>query len=77
MHNLLKRFYRIKGKNLAEWKIILEEVIDLCLKVSEIVSPIVSSNSPEGIFPMELFSGKKNKLNKLIENFNSISILLF
>ena len=43
---------------ISEWQSLIEEVIELCLQVSLVVSPIVSSSSPEGIFPKELLKRK-------------------
>ena len=57
-------FIRIKNsKNCEDWKIIIEKVMDICLMITEIVNPIVKSDSPEGIFPSELSSNLKNLLN--------------
>lgn len=39
---------------MSEWKDLITKLIDLCFSVSEVVSPIVNSKSPEGIFPTEL-----------------------
>lgn len=45
----------MKNSNLiTEWKQILDKLINLCFEVSKVVSPIVNSSSPEGIFPAEL-----------------------
>lgn len=45
-----------KGSNNQEWKSIIDRLIDLCFDVSKVVSQIVNSSSPEGIFPTELVS---------------------
>ena len=42
------------ASDIAEWKGIIESLIELCLDVSKVTSQIVNSNSPEGIFPTEL-----------------------
>jgi hypothetical protein len=47
---------RIKNENKSEWKLVIEKIMDLCLEISNIVNPIVKSDSPEGIFPSELSS---------------------
>jgi len=41
-------------KHTADWKKLLDRLINLCFDVSQVVSPIVNSSSPEGIFPAEL-----------------------
>jgi hypothetical protein len=42
------------SKHTRDWKKLLERLIKLCFGVSQVVSPIVNSSSPEGIFPAEL-----------------------
>ncbi|CAF0722657.1 unnamed protein product [Brachionus calyciflorus] len=47
----------------SEWKRIIDELIELCFEVSKVVSPIVNSKSPEGIFPTELVSMQPEIVN--------------
>ena len=58
---------RIKKSDLVtEWKILISNLIELCFEVSKIVSQIVNSSSPEGIFPAELATSKNTKIKLLI-----------
>ena len=56
--NYITKYFnlRIKNENKSEWKLVIEKIMDLCLEISNIVNPIVKSDSPEGIFPSELSS---------------------
>lgn len=55
IRNLVEKSkYEIIEISTKEWKELIENLIDNCLRISNIVGSIVSSNSPEGIFPMEL-----------------------
>ena len=50
-------YFRIKNSNfILEWTDLINQIIELCYEVSKVVSPIVNSSSPEGIFPDELSS---------------------
>jgi hypothetical protein len=64
-----------KDELISKWQSLIEEVIELCLRVSLVVAPIVSSNSPEGIFPMELVQRKLYAKNSkiILLNFQNFS----
>lgn len=56
--------FRIKESEfLSEWKALIGELIELCFSVSKVVSPIVNSKSPEGIFPTELVTMQPDTVN--------------
>lgn len=43
---------------LSEWRAVVSELIALCYRMSDVVSPVVQSSSPEGLIPMDTDSGK-------------------
>ncbi len=43
---------------LSEWRAVVSELIGLCYRMSDVVSPVVQSSSPEGLIPMDTESGK-------------------
>lgn len=43
---------------LCEWRTVVSELIALCYRMSDVVSPVVQSSSPEGLIPMDTDSGK-------------------
>ena len=52
-------YFRIKNSNfILEWTDLINQIIELCYEVSKVVSPIVNSSSPEGIFQDKLGSSK-------------------
>ncbi|CAF0858419.1 unnamed protein product [Rotaria sordida] len=48
------------AQQINQWRILFDHLIELCLEIASLTSPIVSSSSPEGMMPMELtdISGK-------------------
>lgn len=51
---------------MAEWREIITRLIEMCFEISRIVSPIVNSSSPEGIFPKELRSAEPNSEERAV-----------
>ena len=64
----------IKNSDLvAEWKELLAKLMDLCFEVSQVVSPIVNSSSPEGIFPAELSIAKAPQSHSESEHLKQVT----
>ena len=40
-----------------QWRGVVSELIAVCYRMSDIVSPVVQSSSPEGLIPMDTDSG--------------------
>lgn len=41
----------------AEWSQVVSDLVALCYRMSDVVSPVVQSSSPEGLIPMDTNSG--------------------
>lgn len=40
-----------------QWRSLVSELIAVCYRMSDVVSPVVQSSSPEGLIPMDTDSG--------------------
>lgn len=40
-----------------QWQALVSELIAVCYRMSDVVSPVVQSSSPEGLIPMDNDSG--------------------
>lgn len=40
-----------------QWRFLVSELIAVCYRMSDVVSPVVQSSSPEGLIPMDNDSG--------------------
>ena len=40
-----------------QWRCLVSELIAVCYRMSDVVSPVVQSSSPEGLIPMDTDSG--------------------
>lgn len=43
-----------------QWRCLVSELIAVCYRMSDVVSPVVQSSSPEGLIPMDTDSGNQN-----------------
>lgn len=41
-----------------QWQALVSELIAVCYRMSDVVSPVVQSSSPEGLIPMDNDSGR-------------------
>lgn len=61
--NLEHEFFRsIPVLDIPYWKEFVSTLIDYCLQISQIVSPVVQNSSPEGNIPEEVIGGMFTKL---------------
>ncbi|XP_053357978.1 thyroid adenoma-associated protein [Clarias gariepinus] len=51
----------------AEWSQVVSELITLCYRMSDVVSPVVQSSSPEGLIPMDTDSESSSGLQKILQ----------
>ncbi|XP_056147572.1 thyroid adenoma-associated protein [Lampris incognitus] len=49
-----------------QWRCLVSELIDVCYRMSDVVSPVVQSSSPEGLIPMDADSGTSAGLQKIL-----------
>lgn len=40
-----------------QWRFLVSELVAVCYRMSDVVSPVVQSSSPEGLIPMDNDSG--------------------
>lgn len=46
---------------MEQWRRLVSELIHVCYRMSDVVSPVVQSSSPEGLIPMDSDSGKPSR----------------
>ncbi|XP_049337727.1 thyroid adenoma-associated protein isoform X1 [Astyanax mexicanus] len=51
----------------AEWTDVVSDLIALCYRMSDVVSPVVQSSSPEGLIPMDTDSETSAGLQKILQ----------
>ncbi|MCI4376608.1 hypothetical protein PGIGA_G00190450 [Pangasianodon gigas] len=51
----------------AEWSQVVSDLIALCYRMSDVVSPVVQSSSPEGLIPMDTDSETSSDLQKILQ----------
>lgn len=42
-----------------QWRRVVSELVAVCYRMSDVVSPVVQSSSPEGLIPMDTDSGNQ------------------
>lgn len=42
---------------MEEWRNLVSQLVAVCFRMSDVVSPVVQSSSPEGLIPMDSDSG--------------------
>lgn len=42
---------------MEQWRSLVSDLISVCYRMSDVVSPVVQSSSPEGLIPMDSDSG--------------------
>ena len=42
----------------SQWRCLVPELVAVCYRMSDVVSPVVQSSSPEGLIPMDTDSGQ-------------------
>ncbi|XP_051772571.1 thyroid adenoma-associated protein isoform X1 [Ctenopharyngodon idella] len=52
---------------LSQWRAVVSELIGLCYRMSDVVSPVVQSSSPEGLIPMDTESETSADLQKILQ----------
>ncbi|KAL6487447.1 hypothetical protein MHYP_G00040730 [Metynnis hypsauchen] len=52
---------------LAEWRNVVTDLIALCYRMSDVVSPVVQSSSPEGLIPMDTDSETSAGLQRILQ----------
>ncbi|XP_076016993.1 thyroid adenoma-associated protein [Genypterus blacodes] len=50
-----------------QWRSLVSELITVCYSVSDVVSPVVQSSSPEGLIPMDTDSDTSAGLQKILQ----------
>lgn len=53
MNNILYLLFSRKIQQISRWRRVVDDIINRCLTVAKLVSPIVSHSSPEGYIPQE------------------------
>ncbi|XP_060781574.1 thyroid adenoma-associated protein isoform X2 [Neoarius graeffei] len=51
----------------AEWSQVVSDLIALCYRMSDVVSPVIQSSSPEGLIPMDTDSETSSGLQKILQ----------
>ncbi|XP_072533812.1 thyroid adenoma-associated protein [Salminus brasiliensis] len=51
----------------AEWRDVVTDLIALCYRLSDVVSPVVQSSSPEGLIPMDTDSETSAGLQRILQ----------
>lgn len=46
---------------MEQWRSLVSQLIAVCYRMSDVVSPVVQSSSPEGLIPMDSESGNVEK----------------
>lgn len=46
---------------MEQWRRLVSELIHVCYRMSDVVSPVVQSSSPEGLIPMDSDSGNPSR----------------
>jgi hypothetical protein len=59
-------------EQINEWRNLFAHLIEICLEIASLTSPIVSSSSPEGMMPMELTDSLLSFFAFLIKSHFSI-----
>ncbi|XP_051504268.1 thyroid adenoma-associated protein homolog isoform X2 [Myxocyprinus asiaticus] len=52
---------------LSQWRVVVSELIALCYMLSDVVSPVVQSSSPEGLIPMDTESETSAGLQRILQ----------
>lgn len=52
---------------LTQWRAVVSELIALCYRMSDVVSPVVQSSSPEGLIPMDAESDSSAGLQNILQ----------
>ncbi|XP_042288889.1 thyroid adenoma-associated protein isoform X2 [Thunnus maccoyii] len=50
-----------------QWRCLVSELIAMCYRMSDVVSPVVQSSSPEGLIPMDTDSDTSAGLQKILQ----------
>ncbi|KAM3606743.1 uncharacterized protein V6R79_022453 [Siganus canaliculatus] len=50
-----------------QWRCLVSELIAVCYRMSDVVSPVVQSSSPEGLIPMDTESDTSTGLQKILQ----------
>nr|XP_061818983.1 thyroid adenoma-associated protein isoform X1 [Nerophis lumbriciformis] len=50
-----------------EWRRLVSELIAVCYRLSDVVSPVVQSSSPEGLIPMDAGTDTSSGLQKILQ----------
>ncbi|XP_056250646.1 thyroid adenoma-associated protein isoform X1 [Seriola aureovittata] len=50
-----------------QWRYLVSELIAVCYRMSDVVSPVVQSSSPEGLIPMDTESGTSAGLQRILQ----------
>jgi len=61
----------IKGSSQVKWRRLLNDLVTLCFRVSDVVLPVVSNSSPEGNIPDDV-----SEFHSLLLLLSSSSLLL-
>ncbi|KAM7385101.1 hypothetical protein PAMP_001198 [Pampus punctatissimus] len=51
----------------GQWRCLVSEMIAMCYRMSDVVSPVVQSSSPEGLIPMDTDSDTSAGLQKILQ----------
>ncbi|KAM6956245.1 thyroid adenoma-associated protein [Aplochiton taeniatus] len=51
----------------AQWRSLVTELISVCYRMSDVVSPVVQSSSPEGLIPMDTVTETTAGLQKILQ----------
>lgn len=46
---------------MEQWRSLVSQLITVCYRMSDVVSPVVQSSSPEGLIPMDSESGNEGQ----------------
>lgn len=67
LHNVEIMCYFRDLKETEQWRGLVSDLIAVCYRMSEVVSPVVQSSSPEGLIPMDTESEGSAGLQKILQ----------
>ncbi|KAM9318529.1 thyroid adenoma-associated protein [Pholidichthys leucotaenia] len=70
VHCITAVLQRLNTESLSEserWRVLVSELIAMCYRMSEVVSPVVQSSSPEGLIPMDTDAETSGSLQRILQ----------
>lgn len=64
---VLQQLHTETFTQMEQWRSLVSALISVCYRMSQVVSPVVQSSSPEGLIPMDSDSGTSAGLQKILQ----------